>query len=612
MCGINGALYYDNDRPVAAQDLDRMRAAQRHRGPDAQGIWINGRVGFGFNRLAIIDLAGGHQPMANDDGSVCLVFNGEIYNFLELRAELESHGWRFRTRSDTEVILRGWEQWGEECVHRLRGMFAFVLWDGRRQILFGARDRLGIKPLYYWAGSRGFVFASELKSLLEWREVPRELDETALEEYLRRRYVIAPRTILKHVWKLPPGHCFTVAGENLLVRRYWQLPEPSGRQVSEQEAVEEWTALMDETVRLHLIADVPLGAFLSGGLDSSTVVAWMARLGVRELKTFSIGYDAPESELDYARQAAQHIGTEHHEIYLNPSEFRDLLPKTAWHMDEPVADEASLALFVLVQFTRREVKVVLSGEGADEIFGGYNYQQQIAYERWRRYPGVALAACLAQKLPWPRLQRKMAPLAQPLEARYQGVSKVFTSTETQSILRDPPQPISASVAESYRRCPKAGALERMLFLDMATWLPDDLLVKADRMTMAASLELRVPFLDHKMVEFVWNLPADLKIRRGVGKYLLKRPASRLLPERLVYRRKAGFPVPLESWVRNDLRDFVRDSLLAGGGVEPVLERRAIEDLLAAHDVSERTQQIYALLILDQWMRQFLHVPAQVA
>lgn len=606
MCGINGILFHDRERRVDAQILERMRAVQQHRGPDDSGLWTDGHVGFGFNRLSIIDLSTGHQPMTNDDGSVCLVFNGEIYNFRELRATLSSHGWRFRTQSDTEVILRAWEQWGEDCVAQLRGMFAFVLWDRRCETLFGARDRLGIKPFYYWNGPEGFAFASELKGLLECPWVPRRLDPVALEEYLRRRYVIAPRTMLQGVHKLPPGHCFTLRNGDLRLRPYWRLSPASPRKVTEQQAVEEFQALMEETVRMHLIADVPLGAFLSGGLDSTSIVGWMTQLGVQPVRTFSVGYNLPESELPYARIAATYFKTEHHELHLTPERLRDLLPKMVWHLDEPVGDEACIPLLYLAQFARQNVTVVLSGEGADELFAGYafNYMRNVMWERWRAVPGVPWAAEVAARLPFARIRRRGAVLSTPLEKRYQGVSQAFTPEETSRLLLDKPQQRSTSVEETYRRCDGRDALSRMLFLDTATWLPDDLLTKADRMTMAASLELRVPFLDHKVVEFAWTLPSRFKIRRGVAKYLLKKAVEPFVPPEIVNREKKGFPTPLNAWFREELSGFSREVLLAPGGVTEFLSRQEIVRLLDRHQESDHAQQIYTLLVLDHWRRLF--------
>ncbi|MEQ1948430.1 MAG: asparagine synthase (glutamine-hydrolyzing) [Bryobacteraceae bacterium] len=606
MCGINGILHYDPSRPVEPTVIERMRAAQVHRGPDDSGTWIQKNVGLGFNRLAIIDLSGGHQPMQSEDGAVCLVFNGEIYNFEALRAELSGLGHRFRTKSDTEVILCAWQQWGEPCVAKFRGMFAFVLWDERKQILFGARDRLGIKPLYYWAGGQSFAFASELKSLIEFNDVPRRLDPVALEQFLRHRYVLAPRTMLEGVRKIPPAHSFVVSNGRIRLQRYWSLPEGPARRVSEADAVEEFRHLMDETLRLHLISDVPLGAFLSGGLDSSAVVAWMKRIGATDIKTFTVGYDSPESELPFAKRVAQHVGSDHHELILTPQHFRDLLPKIVWHMDEPVGDEASLPLYFLSEFAKSKVTVVLSGEGSDEIFLGYEaYAWQSQISQRNSIPGLVPAARLAFALFPSRFQSYRNLIGVPLESRYQGLSRVFRPTELRQVFA-PPGELDGSVSALYESCQRAEPAERMSFVDINSWLPDDLLVKADRMTMAASLELRVPFLDHHLVEFAWQLPVSLKLAGQTGKHLLKRSVADLLPQEIIHRTKMGFPVPLKSWFREDLTAFARETLLSSGGAVDFLKRDGLSKICESHQTEDRSQQIYALLVLDQWCRRFLH------
>jgi asparagine synthase (glutamine-hydrolysing) len=606
MCGINGILNHDRQQTVEEEQLQRMRQAQSHRGPDDSGIWMSRNVGFGFDRLAIIDIAGGHQPMTSEDGAVALVFNGEIYNFQDLRKELIGHGWTFRTNSDTEVLLRAWQQWGEQCVDHLRGMFAFVLWDVRRSLLFGARDRLGIKPLYYWAGPRSFAFASELKALLQFEDVPRELDPMALEEFLRRRYVIAPATILRDVLKLPPGHWFKVCDGKLQIQRYWQLPDRKVRHVKERDAIEELRALMDETIREHLISDVPLGAFLSGGLDSSCTVAWMSRHCGGRLKTFSVGYDAPESELPYARRVADHFGTDHHELFFTAKDFRDAFSRVVWHMDEPVGDEASAPLFLLADFARSHVVVALSGEGSDEIFGGYsNYRRHIKFSDLNAIPGVSYASRAIFGLFPDRLRSYAEIVGVPLENRYHGVSKVYSAEGARTIMKEPPSSVSQRIPAIYGQCSRQGALDRMAFLDINSWLPDDLLVKADRMTMASSLELRVPFLDHKVVEFAWQLPASLKIRGEIAKYILKKAVEPIIPHDIVHRQKVGFAVPLEAWFRGELSGFVRDTLLSPNGVGEYLHMSAITDVLEQHRHQDRSSQIYPLLALDQWCRQFL-------
>lgn len=605
MCGINGLLYNDIHRPVSENGLNRMRAEQTHRGPDDQGVWIRNNVGLAFNRLAIIDLSGGHQPMATEDESACLVFNGEIYNFRSLRQELISHGHVFRTNSDTEVLLRSWQQWGEDCVGYLRGMFAFVIWDSRRKVLFGARDRLGIKPLYYWHGKDSFVFASELRSLLTFDSIPRRIDPVALEEYLNHRYVIAPRTIIENVQKLPPAHCFSLRDGTLQIRRYWDLPSAT-ENITEQDAVDALARLMQETVKLHLESDVPLGAFLSGGLDSSAIVAWMKSAGASgNINTFSIGYDAPESELPFARQVAAHCGTNHHEVLLTAADFSQSLQDVIKFMDEPVADEASLPLYVLCRYARQYVTVALSGEGSDELFAGYGYRKHTTLEAWKEGPLRKAFWSAATMAPVQRLRRKAQQVNVPLEQAYRGVSKVFDPAIARSALLDPPAQHSQSVDDVYSRCPRQDTLDRMTFLDINTWLPDDLLVKADRMSMAHSLELRVPFLDHRVVEFAYRLPSSLKLKGDQNKYILKKVAEPLLPHEIVYRPKKGFPVPLASWFRNELASFVSETLYSSGGGTRFIHKDCIDTVLNAHRLEDRSQQIYALLVFDGWCRSFI-------
>ena len=605
MCGINGLLYNDIHRRVSEDGLNRMRAEQTHRGPDDYGVWTSGNVGLAFNRLAIIDLSGGHQPMATEDESACLVFNGEIYNFRALRQELVSHGHVFRTNSDTEVLLRSWQQWGEDCLCHLRGMFAFVIWDARRKVLFGARDRLGIKPLFYWHGKECFAFASELRSLLTLDSIPRRIDPVALEEYLNHRYVIAPRTIIENVQKLSPAHCFSLCDGSLKIRRYWDLPAAS-ENIMEQDAVDALAQLMEETVKLHLESDVPLGAFLSGGLDSSAIVAWMKSAGAGgSINTFSIGYDSPESELPFARQVAAHCGTNHHEVLLTAADFSQSLQDVIKFMDEPVADEASLPLYVLCRYARQYVTVALSGEGSDELFAGYGYRKHTTIEAWKDGALRKAFWSAAAMAPVHRLRRKAREVNVPLEQAYRGVSRIFDRDIARSSLLNPPAQHSRSVDDVYDRCPQGGALERMTFLDINTWLPDDLLVKADRMSMAHSLELRVPFLDHHVVEFAYKLPSSLKVKGDQNKYILKKVAEQILPYNIVHRPKKGFPVPLASWFRKELASFVSETLHSSGGCTRYIHKDCIEKVLNEHRSEDRSQQIYALLVFDSWCREFI-------
>jgi asparagine synthase (glutamine-hydrolysing) len=591
-----------------------MRSVARHRGPDDHGQYLDGSVGLAFNRLSIIDLSGGRQPMSNEDGTVWIIFNGEIYNFVELRDDLLARGHRFHTRSDTETIVHAWEEYGEEVVGKLRGMFAFAIWDARQRILFAARDRLGIKPFYYYSDEKRFAFASEIKSLLEVPGVPHEVDPAAIGEFLRRRYVIGPHTMLRGIRKLEPGHTIRVSEAGFQVKRYWDAPLEENTQISESAAIEQAGALLEEAVRMHLVSDVPLGAFLSGGLDSSCVVGLMAKLGVRDIKTFSIGYDSPESELPYARMVADHFHTDHHELRLSAVEFRDILPKIVWYMDEPVGDTACIPLYYLTQFAREKVTVALSGEGSDEIFAGYPiYNRMLAYESLNRIPLARLGGRICSGLAGDSKVRKYAEmLGRPLEWRYGGVGGLFSAGQAERMRLSKDRPLDG-VAAAYQRCLGMPPLGRMSYIDLKTWLADDLLVKADRMSMANALELRVPFLDHRLVEFAIRLPRQLRLKGGVTKYLLKKWAERLLPREIVYRPKKGFPVPTKKWFRGDLAGYARETLLASDSPpRQFFQAAEIEHLLEVHRLEDRSEQIYSLLVFNHWHRQFVAAPAALA
>jgi len=617
MCGINGLFYFDRTRGVAEETIHTMREVGKHRGPDDHGVYVDGNAGLGFNRLSIIDLSGGHQPMSNEDGTVWVIFNGEIYNFAGLREELIQKGHRFTTRSDTETIVHAWEEYGERCVEFLRGMFAFAIWDSRKRVLFAARDRLGIKPFYYYTDGRMFAFASEMKQLFSLPEVPRQVDEEALLEYLYHRYVIAPRTIARQVWKLPPAHTVTVTEAGVSVKRYWDLPAKEPRRISDAEALAEFDALMSETIEQHLVADVPLGAFLSGGLDSSSVVAWMAKQGVRQIKTFSVGYDSPESELPYAQMVAGRFHTEHHPLTLKASDFQGMLPHIVYMMDEPVADEAALPLYFVARLARQNVTVALSGEGSDEVFSGYPiYRMMLALENMNKVPFARLGGLLLERLAPPgRVKKYSRMLGQPIEQRYHGVGTAFPKELLRQMVRPgaAAHDFSGAVMEAYSLCQGLPLLTRMSFVDIKTWLPSNLLVKADRMSMANSLELRVPFLDHKVVEFGYSLPARLRIRANNGKYILKKYMESYLPREIIYRPKKGFPVPTRTWFRNDLAGFARETLLGrGGATEDFFERSLVEQVLTQPESRDQSGQIYALLVFDQWYRRFVKAAVPVA
>jgi len=609
MCSINGVFYFDPQRSVEESLLTDMRRVAIHRGPDDHGLYINRNVGLAFNRLSIIDVSGGHQPMSNEDGSVWIVFNGEIYNFNELHTQLVQSGYRFRTRSDTETVLHAWEHYGEECVVHLRGMFAFAIWDDRRKMLFASRDRLGIKPFYYYTDRNVFAFASEIKSLLEVPEVPRELETLAIADYLRHGYALPPYTMFAGIRSLPAAHTMTVRQRGIAIEEYWHIPLEPTRTMDERQALEELAPLLDETVRMHLMSDVPLGVFLSGGIDSSSIVAVMSRLGVRKIKTFSVGYDSAESELEYAQLVANQYGTEHHEVRLTASKFSELLPRVIWHMDEPVADPPAIPLYCVSELASQQVTVALSGEGADEIFGGYpTYRRMLLLDHLNRLPLTGPAGrAFARWAPAGKLRKNGAMLGQPLESRYR-TALIFSVDEISRLrpgepLNDDPYGVLDQVRS---RCKHLDSLARMSYIDLRTWMPNDLLLKADRLSMAHSLELRVPFLDHKLVEFAARLPVSLKIHRAVNKYILKRLMKPFLPLKIVHRPKRGFPIPTKHWFRNGLAGFARERLLSPDSpCNAFFSQKEIAAVLHAHRYRDCSDQIYALLVFDEWYRLFV-------
>jgi asparagine synthase (glutamine-hydrolysing) len=618
MCGIAGFLNRDHGEAADEPLLQRMTDVIAHRGPDGAGYFVEGPLAFGHRRLSIIDLSqNGAQPMQNEDGKVTVTFNGEIYNHLSLRDELIARGHVFRSRCDTEVLVHGYEEWGASLPERLVGMFAFAIWDSRNRRLFLARDRLGKKPLYYHLGKDRFLFGSEAKSLLCDPSVPRKLDDEALDLYLSTRYVPAPLTMFAGIQKLLPASCAVYENGDLRVRRYWkcEYPDQTDSRSSDELARELWSRVKAAT-EARLMSDVPVGVFLSGGLDSSCIAAQMIDLrkerGEGPVKSFSVGYrtDDGSSELDQARAVAEALGTEHREVLVTAQDFGRFLPDLVWHMDEPVADAACVPLYYLSKRAREEVVVVLSGEGADEVLAGYPiYRTMLWMEDLRA--AAPLAAALLPRVRDPKTRKYLRWATLPLEQRYRGVSVAFTDDE-KSLLVDGAAPhvserlvhrLSREWAETQGLPP----LERMLELDRRVWLPDDLLVKADKMTMAASVELRVPFLDHRLIEWCAGLPARLKLRGTVGKWLLRESARTRLPARCTAPGKRGFTVPLSNWLRTTLHGDLRDALLSSDSVartrfgEKTVRRLLDEHLLGRRD---RKEELYSLWILDLWRRRF--------
>jgi len=625
MCGISGIVNFNGTEPVDRILVERMTSVQSHRGPDDHGYLIDGNVGLGHRRLSIIDRGGGGQPIFNEDGSIGIVFNGEVYNYADLSRQLVTQGHRFRTRSDTEAIVHSYEQNGDDCVRDFRGMFAFAIWDSRRKRLLLARDRLGIKPVYYYASSDFFAFASEIKSLLEHPGVQREMDIHALDLYLALRYVPGPRTIFKNIFKLQPGHLMTVDESGVHTRKYWEI-DYTETSLPEEACTERFAELFEESVRLRLISEVPLGVFLSGGLDSTATLAMMNRItGGERIKTFSVGYDlsgaskeeaAESDELGYAREAAAHFKADHHEFILNAGQFRDAIPLMAYHLDEPLGDPTCIPLYFISKLARDFITVVLSGEGADETLGGYSlYQRVLKLERMRRRLGPLRSLVLAgARLPWSeRVNGYIHRLGRPIEAHYRGVVKGI-GPWTRSRLTGPDrlqraeQRLDEVFAPYFRQSENTSSLNQMLYADTKVWLPEDLLLKADKMTMANAVELRVPFLDHKLVEFAAALKDSMKIREGTGKWILRRAMGSEIPPSILHRPKKGFPIPTASWSRFELREFFRDTLLAkDSACSSFFDRQAVADVVDRNEQGRFSgfQEVWSLVVFELWHQQFM-------
>ncbi len=637
MCGICGEW---NVHGVSRGDLERMNASLVHRGPDDQGVAVLGETGLAMRRLSIIDVAGGHQPIANEDSTVWVVFNGEIYNHRELRRDLVARGHQLRTDSDTEVIIHLYEEKGERAVDELRGMFAFALWDSRRRKLLLARDRFGQKPLFYRFDGRRFLFGSEIKSILQASPERPELDLRALDEYLTLRFIPSPRTLFTGIRKLPPAHLLVLdasgvgerlealqAAPSIEVRRYWQLSYVPKRRVREPEIVEEARERIREAVESHLIADVPVGAFLSGGMDSSLVVAMMAELTGERVKTFAIGVeDQGFNELPYARMVADHCRTDHHEEVVCP-DMVQLLPRMVYHLDEP-SDPIAACMYHSAALAARHVKVVLTGDGGDEVFAGYDryfgFHWTSFYaalpEAVRRYllgpaiyalPDKAGYKNLVQKARWVHDLsfheggRRYAQATAFFRFGQEGKGGIYTEDVAGQLQGLDPM---ESVIRGFEEAQAGDDIDRMLAADIATRLPEHSLMLTDRMTMAQSLEGRSPFLDHRLAEFMASLPVGMKLRGKTLKYLLRRVAASYLPEPILKRPKQGFMFPLASWIKGPLQPVLRRLLDEGAVIEAgIFRREAIERLLDEHLAHKADHHVRLWLILnvEVWYRLFV-------
>ncbi len=621
MCGISGIYHFKNQEAVDEQLLIQMRDILAHRGPDDQGHFIDGCVGLAHRRLSIIDLSAGHQPMFNEDRSVAVVYNGEIYNFQDIRQDLIKKGHQFQTRSDTEVIIHAYEEYGTQCVDLFRGMFAFALWDNRQQRLFLVRDRMGIKPLYYTVlNNNTILFASEIKSILLHPGVNREVDQNALNLYMTLRYVPGPLTMFKNIFKLMPGHTMTVGHQGIRSEKYWDLDFSESNGLSDGAYGERFLAILEEAIRLRLISDVPLGVFLSGGVDSSTVVALMSEIAGGTIQTFSVGYDddGGENEFEQAQLVASRFGTNHHEFRLKAGDFMEFIPKLIWHLDEPVADSSTIPLYFISKLARQHVTVILSGEGADELLAGYYiYKKMLQIDGMRRTPLPHLlrffGPLLTRVVRNQKIQKYMTHLARPLEGSYFGISSVFSDMSKDQLfvngqLPTPAISPGAHLASFYERSRGWDTLSRMLYLDSKVWLPDDLLMKADKMTMATSMELRVPFLDHKLVECAASLPSALKLKGRETKYLLKHIMNGRLPDSVLYGKKKGFPVPIRKWFREAPRGFLEDILLGKSTVcARFFNTRFVRQIITDHQSGrgDYSDHIWTLIVFEYWHRMFI-------
>lgn len=629
MCGIAGIVWWD-ETAVSPALLCDMTAAIAHRGPDADGFYQQGMVGLGHRRLAIIDLSpAGKQPMCNEDGTIWVTYNGEIYNFQEIRQELQMRGHQFRSATDTEVIVHAYEEWGTACLQRFNGMFAFGLWDERQKRLWLVRDRLGIKPLFYAHLADRLLFGSEIKAILADTAVSRTIDFEALSYYLSLNYTPAPYTLFKAVRQLLPGH-YLLVEENGRIQdvSYWDLVYQEDAPPQNESAwLEAFNNLLSDAVRLRLVSDVPFGAFLSGGVDSSGIAYWMSRHMSEPVKTFSIGFgEKTFDELNYARQVAQHIHAEAHEQIVRADEAA-ILPKLVWHAEEPTADSSMVAVYYLSQMTRQHVTMALSGDGADEILAGYEtYQAYYVHQLYHKLPGwlrQRLIAPLVNALPtsdakmsWEmKLKRFVAAGALPAEDAHATWRIIFNEADHHRLLapiRHLPE-AQASVLDLYRaafaRTNARHPLNRLLYVDTRFYLPNDMLVKVDRMTMAHGLEARVPYLDHRLVEFVASLPPQLKLKNGRSKkYLLKTSLAGKLPADILWRKKQGFNVPNARWLKQGLKPFVMEHL-SPAMVQNMgmLENQVVQNLLQSHYAgkADNSHQIWCLLTLSLWWQQFV-------
>jgi asparagine synthase (glutamine-hydrolysing) len=617
MCGIAGKFNFADNAPVPRELIARMNVAQAHRGPDGSGEHFDRGVGLAHRRLSILDVEGGRQPMSNEDGTVWIVFNGEIYNFPELRDRLEAHDHKFRTHCDTEAIVHLYEDLGENCVDDLRGMFAFAIWDSRTEKLFVARDRLGIKPLHYAVlDGKSIVFGSEIKAILQDEAVPRRVNFDALSEYVSLLYVPDPATMFAGIQKLPPAHTLTCDRSGVRLRKYWDVRYDVNESLTEEQAAGQLFDLLKRTVKDHLLSDVPLGAFLSGGVDSSAIVGFMQQVITGKLVTSSIGFEEEGyNELPYAQQMAQRFGAEHHEHVVR-ADIEHMFPLIVWSFDEPFADSSAIPTYYVSKTAREHVTVALSGDGGDELFAGYQrYELEQTENKLRgalgplRFLGAA-ARLLPDDVKFKGKNTLESITRDPADA-YARKHFLYLLTEDakrQLMARPESHDYAAKFRELYRNAPANDWLNRALYVDLKTYLVDDILTKVDRMSMAVSLETRPPLLDHKVVEFVATLPPRFKLHGKERKYIFKKAVSRFVPPEILSRKKQGFRLPIAEWLRKELREMAGDLLLGKTATQRgYFNKPALEKLWNDHQSCRRDNghQIWLLILLELWHRKYI-------
>ena len=616
MCGICGILHFELDRPVIQDDLHKMTALLQHRGPDDSGIYIKSNVGLGFRRLSIIDLDSGHQPLSNEDGTIWIVFNGEIYNHLELRKMLIAKGHQFKSGSDTEAIVHLYEEYGRDCVNYLKGMFGFAIWDEKKRTLFCARDRFGIKPFFYFLNKDKFVFGSEIKSILCASEVSTEIAIPMLDQYLTYGYSSNQGTIYQHIEKLKPAHTLEISDSGIpRIEKYWDMHYQPDFKKSE----EDWCTIIEEklseTINSHLMSDVPLGAFLSGGIDSSAVVALMAKNSEAPVKTFSIGFKEAEfNELVYARAIAKKYNTEHHEQIVEPNSV-SLLPKLIDTYDEPFADSSAIPTYFVSKFAREFVTVVLSGDGGDELFGGYNkYQKMVNLRKFNIVPDVVgrylwggLHHLIPNNVKGKGLTYYLSKPKNHIPA-YQAIwqlieRKKLYRSEIWELIKEAPAEFSRI---GYFSNPNSNDfLFNMQKMDIHGFMVDDILTKVDRASMQNSLEVRVPLLDHEFAELTATIPSNLKMKGSNKKYIFKKAMQKYLPSEILNHKKQGFGVPLKYWFKEDLKEYVNDRLLSKNSpLYDYLDKNYVQTIISGHHTGMRdfNSKIWSLIFLDQWLK----------